>query len=226
MKKTRVLGTLTLVLACLALAFLTDLPQFLKYKKGDIKDFETVAAGELKKGDLVQGTIDLTEGCIAEMETTNKTMGITTSKRTSSQYYAVYMYNDQCILYETGNSSQWSTLDRMADEYIDYLTSYDEVFSETGSNDISDVTLPVTTMDFTGEVVEMSSDLEAIFREWYGDDAAYAQEAESVVIKYSDYSRFSWIIYVGIGAAAAAIAMLIVTIITWRREKNNQQFSY
>lgn len=226
MSKVKVFGVAALVLACFALAFLSDMPKFLKYQKGDIKDFDTVAAGELQQGDLVQGTIDFTEGCIASMETSNKTFGITTSTRTSSQYYAVYMYNNQCILYETGNSSQYGILDRMGEEYIRYIESYDEVFSEGGSMDAADVEVPATTMEFTGVVNSMSSDLEEIFREWYGDDAAYAAEAESVIITYTDFSRFAGIVYAGIGCAVLAVVMLVLTILTWRKSKREQQFSY
>lgn len=226
MNKVKIFGVAALVFACFAFAFLTELPRFLKYQNGDIKDFETVGAGELQKGDLVQGTIDFTEGCIATMETSNTTFGITTSKRTSSQYYAVYMYNNNCILYETSNSAQYATLDRMGEEYIRYLESYDEAFTEDGDIDTTNVIVPETTMEFTGVVNGMSSDLEAIFREWYGDDAAYAAEAESVIITYSDFSRFAGMIYAGIGCAVLAVVMLVLTIVVWRKSKQEQQFSY
>lgn len=224
--KTRIFAIITLLLGCVGLGLLTELPKYLKYKKGDIKDFSAVQAGELKAGDLVQGTIDFTEGCIAEMETSNKTFGITTSKKTTSQYYAVYMDNDQCIIYETGNAAEWDTLDKMANEYIAYCNSYDEVFSETGSNDPSDVTIPTTTMDFTGSVKAMPTDLEAIFREWYGDNAAYAKEAEQVVITRADFTRFGSSMLIGIVCTALAVVMLIVTIISLIGGKKAQQFSY
>ena len=224
--KIRIFATITLLLGCIGAGLLTELPKYLKYKKGDIKDFSAVQAGELKKGDLVQGTIDFTEGCIAEMETSNKTFGVTTSKKTTSQYYAVYMDNDQCILYETGDQSEWTKLDKMGQEYLDYLDSYDEVFSESGSNDPADVTIPTTTMEFTASVRDMPTDLEGIFREWYSDDQAYAKEAEQVVLVRADFSRFGSSIIIGIVCAALAVVMLIVTVISLINSKKNQQFSY
>lgn len=224
--KTRIFAIITLLLACVGFGLLTDMPSYLKYKKGEIKDFALVQPGELKTGDLVQGEIEFTEGSIAEMETSNKTFGVTTSKETTSQYYAVYMVNDQCIIYETGNKEQWNTLDRMAKEYMQYIQSYNEVFSESGSNNSSDVELPTTTMTFTGKVKEMPTDLEKIFREWYGDDAAYAKEAESVVISNMAFDNLGKLMLVGIGCAALAVVMLIVTVISLIGGKKNSQFSY
>ena len=46
MNKTKFLGILTIICFCFGAALLTDLPKFLKYQKGDIKDYATVQAGE------------------------------------------------------------------------------------------------------------------------------------------------------------------------------------
>lgn len=224
MSKVRVLGTITMVCLCFAVVFLMDIPQFLKYKKGDIKDFETVAAHELQKGDLVQGVIDYTDGCIAEMETTNKTFGVTTSKETTKRYYAVYMYNENYILYETGNQSQYNTLDRLADECEAYYNALAAIYGENGSGDSTELEQPVTTLSFTGEVKVMPSDLADIFEEWYGE--GFDTECEKYVIANADFSRFSWVIYAGAGAAVLGIIMLVITIMAWKKDKRDQSFGY
>lgn len=224
MGKNRVLATITMVCICFAVVFLMDVPTFLKYKRGDIKDFETVAAHELKKGDLVQGVIDFTDGCIAEMETSNKTFGITTSKETTSRYYAVYMYNEDYILYETGNKSEYATLDRMGEESEAYYNSLMEIYGEDGSGDTTNLLKPSTELPFTGVVKSMPTDLANIFSEWYGE--GYESDCEELVIVRSDFTRFSWTVYAGIGAALLGIVMLVITIISWRKEKNAQNFAY
>ena len=224
MSKVRVLGTITMVCLCFAVVFLMDIPQFLKYKKGDIKDFETVAAHELQKGDLVQGVIDYTDGCIAEMETSNKTFGVTTSKETTKRYYAVYMYNENYILYETGNQSQYNTLDKLADECEAYYNSLAEIYGENGSGDAADLIQPSTTLSFTGEVKVMPSDLVDIFEEWYGE--GFDTECEKFMISHADFSRFSWVIYAGAGAGVLGIIMLVITIMAWKKDKRDQSFGY
>lgn len=219
MKKTKFLGIITLICLCFGIALLTDLPKFLKYQKGDIKDFESVAAGELKKGDLVQGTIDFTDGCIATNEQTNTTFGIETSKNTTSRYYAVYMYNEQYILYQTGMKDQYETLDRLADECDTYYNSLSEAYGEEdgGDVDVSKIQAPETTLAFTGSVSEVPDDLSAIFREWYGD--GFDQDCETVMITYSDFSRYLRFVIIGAIAVVLGIVFLVLTIITHRKEK-------
>ena len=182
MKGSKIFGTLTIILGCAAVLFLSETPKVIKYKNGDIKDFSSVAYGELKKGDLVQGTIDITDGCFAEMEETNTTFGIPTSKRTSAQYYACYTCNDFYVVYQTGNSGQINTLDKMADETEAYYTEYQMLAEDAGENaDFSQIHQPTTTLDFTGEVENMSSDLRNIFREWYGEGFKWELYAAALV---------------------------------------------
>ena len=228
MKGSKIFGTLTIILGCAAVLFLSETPKVIKYKNGDIKDFSSVAYGELKKGDLVQGTIDITDGCFAEMEETNTTFGIPTSKRTSAQYYACYTCNDFYVVYQTGNSGQINTLDKMADETEAYYTEYQMLAEDAGENaDFSQIHQPTTTLDFTGEVENMSSDLRNIFREWYGEGFNEPNAVEqTIVIRYSKFDRFSWVLYAGIGCAAAAILMLVLTIRSFIRQKRDQQYGY
>lgn len=212
-KKVSTMGTFALVCLCFAFVFLTDLPQFLKYKKGDIKEFETVAEHELKKGDLVQGVIDFTDGYIAEMETTNKTFGVTTSKETTSRYYAVSMYNGNYILYETGNDSQYTKLDRLADECQEFYESMGENY-----DDFSNLVRPTTTLEFTGVVKSIPSDLSDIFEEWYGE--GFDTECEKFMITNSNFTRLGGLVIVGVICAVLGIALLVLTVIAWRKEKN------
>lgn len=225
MSKTKLFGILTMIFACVAVAFLMDTPKFLKYKRGDIKDYNTVAAGELQVGDLVEGTIDFAYDAIAEWTETNSVMGIETSTRTSKQYYPVYMYNQMYILYETGNSEQYATLNRLAEETYAYDEACWEIY-ESGSDDYSSVVRPKSTLALTGEVKAMpSGDLQNYFQEWYGE--GFSTDCETaIIISYSNFDRFSWIIYVGAGSAVLAVVMLVLLIKTAVEEKRNREFSY
>ena len=76
MKLSQVLGTLTILTGCISALFFADVLKVIKYNKGDIRNYNTIALHELKKGDLVQGTICLTDGYIAEEEETKKSFGV------------------------------------------------------------------------------------------------------------------------------------------------------
>lgn len=225
MGKVRFLGVLTMIALVFGVVFLMDLPTFLKYKKGEVKSFDELMPNELNVGDLVSGTIDFTDGSFAEMEETNTTFGIETSRRTTKQYYAVYMYNDMYVAYETGNAEQIEKLDQLTDECRKYYESIEEAYAkDEDSPDFSGIFQPETVVEFSGKVEQLPADLDGLFREWYGE--GYDKEVEKVLITYSDFSRFSWIVYAGIGCAALGIILLIVTIIVWRKEKGEQSYSY
>lgn len=228
MRGSKIFGTLTILFGCAAVLFLSETSKVIKYQNGGIKDFSAVAYGELQKGDLVQGTIDMTDGCIAEMEETNTTFGVETSRRTSARYYACYTCGDFYVLYQTGNSAQMNTLDKMADETEAYYTEYQKLAEDEGeAADFTQIPQPSTTLNFTGEVEKMPSDLLPIFRKWYGEGFDEPNEVEqNIVIKYSNFGRFAWVLYAGIGCAAAAILMLILTIRSFIKQKRNQQYGY
>lgn len=221
MSKTRFFLVIALLGLCCGIGTMTYLPQYLKYQKGDIKDFETVAAGELQDGDLVQGVIDFTDGCIAQNEETKSTFGIETSKRTASQYYAVYMYNDQYILYETSNQAQYHTLETLANECEMYYESLEEVYGEGGSENAEDLIQPTTTLEFTAVAKKMPNDLSAIFREWYGE--GFEQDCETVMLRNTDFSSLLRNVLIGAGLLVLGVVFMIITIISWRKSK---QFSY
>lgn len=224
MKKTRFFGTLTVLLLCIGIGLLTELPHLIRYQKGDILEFETVSAGELKKGDLVQGEIDITDGCIATNEQTNTTFGIETSRHTASRYYAVYMYNGMYILYETGREEQYELLDRLADEWEEYyqaLDAADEAEDAQQESERIDISAPTETLAFTGMVKTVPDDLLAIFRKWYGE--GFDDNCETVMITYSDFGSFLRFVIIGAVCVLLGIGCLILTLVTRRREK---QFSY
>ena len=180
----------------------------------------------LKKGDLVQGTIDLTEGSIAEEEETRTFLGTETSKRTACRFYALYTDNGNYVLYQTGSEYECSQLDRIADEYRKLDEAVEALEKSDGEDaDFSGLPEPETTLDFTGEVIQMPDDLLPIFRKWYGEGFENACE-DSVIIRTSDFYRFSWIVQTAIGCAAGVLLMLVLTVLAFVKEKRNQQYGY
>ncbi|MBR6106997.1 MAG: hypothetical protein IKQ39_03225 [Oscillospiraceae bacterium] len=210
---------ISLVLLVLSIAFLMEFPKWQKWKNNDIKDFNAVKAGELMDGDLVRGTIDRTYGAIAEREESRKTFGITTSKSTTMQYYAVIMDNGQYVLYGTSDSSDYATLDRIADRWQELFEKYQN------GEEYSEDDVPTETISFEGEVRSLPSDLNNIFQEWYGE--GYSTDCENAIyVVRTDYSRFNWIIYVGIACAAGTVLLWIVCIVMTVKGKKKAQYGY
>lgn len=212
MKKVKTFGIIALVLGIMAVTFLMDIPTFMKIKRGQIKDFNSVAAGELQKGDAVSGTIDMAFGPVAEEYST--TYGVRTSDKSSKLYYALWMDNDQFVLYETGSNDEYTTLDRIVAETENYFDSLDEA-DETG--DITDLMPPTTTLQLEGRVTNLSGEIKDLFEEWYGE--GFETECEPVMITHVVFDRFGTMIYAGLGCALLCVVMLVVTFIAWRKSR-------
>ena len=224
MKLSKVLGTLTLLTGCAASLFFLDVPKVIRYRNGNIRDYNAIALHDLKKGDLVRGTIDLTDGFIAEEEETKTSFGIETSKHTTGRFYALYTDNGDYVLFQTGKTYECNQLDQIAEEYYQHEQAAMELEESDGEEaDYSKLPQMETTLDFTGEVIQMPSDLLPIFQEWYGEGFEDACESD-VIIRTSDFRRFSWVLYAAIGCAAGALMMLGFTIFVFVKEKRNQQY--
>lgn len=209
----------TFVCLVLSIALLTQLPSWLKWKKGDIKDFNAVKAGELESGDLVRGTIYMTEGAIAEREESHKTFGITTSKSTTMQYYTVYMENEQYILYGTGKKEDYTVLERLADGWEKVLEK------QKNNEEIAQSDIPSESLTFEGEVRSMPNDLEDIFRKWYGD--GFTTNCETAVyVARTDFSSYNMTVFIGFGFAGATIILAVVTVILYIKGRKPAKYGY
>lgn len=224
MKLGRFLLSLALVAACVAAVLLTDIPAWLKYKKGDVKDYNLAEAGELKKGDLVQGTVDMSLGPCAEEY--NTTYGVRSSDNSSKLYYVLWMDSDQLIVYETSASSDYAALDRIADETVNYFKTLNEGV-ELG--DMAGVQLPTSTLEIQGRVTELPSDIKGWFKELYDkafEDDDFEKSAEPVMITRVQLDRLGMLVIIGAGCAVLAIVLLAAGIAVMRREKANLQQTY
>ena len=78
---------------------------------------------------------------------------------------------------------------------------------------------------FSGIAYSMIMDIWTVL--WYGEGFNEPNAVEqNIVIRYSKFDRFSWVLYAGIGCAAAAILMLVLTIRSFIRQKRDQQYGY
>ena len=216
MKRIKTLLSFMGLLAIIAVVLLMDIPTFMKIKRGQIKDFNTVAAGKLKEGDPVKGTIDTVLGACAEQYSTK--FGIRTSSDSKLRYYVLWMDNEQLILYETGDKEEYSKLEKISDETADYFDSMAEV-EESG--DIDDLRLPTTTMEFEGVVRKPTSEIMDYFKEYYGKmfESDFASRAEKVMISHREFSQYTVTMWIGLGCAVLCVVLGVVAFILWRKQK-------
>ena len=212
----RIFGTLSLLSICVALGLLTNIPNYMKYKNGEIKDFDSVAAGALKDGDLVKGTIDMTLGPCAEQYSIK--FGFRTSSKSNTLYYVVWMNNDNFIMYQTSKDAEFKKLDRLTEETNHYFETREDAEE---SSDLADVELPTSTLELEGVVKTSPADIDGYFREWFDDDETFNSRTERVLVSSAKFSSFLTNIIIGGVAAVLAVVFFILFILFWRREKHS-----
>ncbi len=145
---------------------------------GYIPDFNFDSMADIKKGGFVQGYVETILDCYASETTTNTTMGIETSSRTSEEYFLMPIINETDIdkeLYVTISASNFGDrqlLYAVCDDTWEYLDG------NTG--------IDFTEMYIVARVKKMDDDLMPLLTDWFTSTGFYdsAAEAEKHVIPY------------------------------------------
>lgn len=145
---------------------------------GYIPDFNLDSMADIKKGGFVQGYVENIFDCYASETTTNTTMGIETSSRTSEEYFLMPIINEADVdkeLYVTISASNFNDrklLYAVCDDTWEYLD---------GNTDID-----FTEMYIVARVKKMDSDLMPLLTDWFTSAGIYgsAAEVEKHVIPY------------------------------------------
>ncbi|MBR5371332.1 MAG: hypothetical protein IK130_03870 [Oscillospiraceae bacterium] len=221
MKSLKTLFSVTLVLIIVGVVFLMDIPTFMMIKRGQVKNFNELSPNELQVNEPVKGTIEMSIGACAEQYKTK--FGIRISSGSTLQYYVLWMRNSQAedhlILYETGDSDEYATLDKITDETVKYFETLNEAEE---SQDYSVVIPPKTEMAFEGVVREPSSELMGLFKSYYDEAFGtndFNEYAEPLMISRRSFSAFTGTVIAGLICAALGIILGIVTFILWRKSK-------
>ena len=145
---------------------------------GYVPDFNFDSMADIKKGGFVQGYVENIFDCYASETTTETTMGIETSSRTSEEYFLMPLINETDVdneLYVTisaSNINDRKLLYAVCDDTWEYLD---------GNTDID-----FTEMYIVARVKKMDSDLMPLLTDWFTSAGIYgsAAEAEKHVIPY------------------------------------------
>ena len=126
---------------------------------GDIPDFNFESMQNVKKGDFVCGYVSNILDCYASETTTNTTMGIETSSRTSEEYFLMPLVNDVdeaeslYVTISAGNIEDRKLLYAICDDTWEYMD---------GNTDID-----FTEMAIIARVKEIDDDLMPLLIDWF-----------------------------------------------------------
>lgn len=180
---------------------------------GYVPDFNYDSMADVKKGSFVQGYVENIFDCYASETTTNTTMGIETSSRTSEEYFLMPLINSEDVeneLYVTISASKYDDrklLYAVCDDTWEYLD---------GNTDID-----FTEMYIVARVKKMDSDLMPFLVDWFKSAGLYesASEVEKHVIPYEFviYQNLN-APYINLGVGLVIIAVFaVVGVIAYKK---------
>ncbi len=232
MNKVRIGVFLALLLAAGIYFTVSSISNIIKLN-GTIPDFNYDSMQNIKNGDFVQGYVGYILDCYASETTTNTTMGIETSSRTSEEYFIMPLVNEEDMdkdLYITVTAS------KSADRDLLYKICDETYDSYMGKTDIE-----WTEFGIVARVKKIDSDLTPYLIEWFQetewfdeDETHRASEAEiqQHILPYELVIYNTSGVYTGLIIGLVIIAAFAVTgVIVWKKLRpvplNDQQsFSY
>lgn len=138
---------------------------------GYVPDFNFDSMADIKKGGFVQGYVENIFDCYASETTTETTMGIETSSRTSEEYFLMPLINESDVdneLYVTISASN------INDRKLLYAVCNDTWEYLDGNTDID-----FTEMYIVARVKKMDSDLMPLLTDWFTSAGIYGSAAEA-----------------------------------------------
>lgn len=145
---------------------------------GYVPDFNYDSMADVKKGSFVQGYVNNIIDCYASETTTESTMGIETSSKTSEEYFLMPLINDAdsdkelFVTVSASNIDDRKTLYAVCDDTWEYLD---------GNTDID-----FTEMYIVARVKKIDDDLMPLLLDWLTENEFYdsRSDAEQHVIPY------------------------------------------
>ena len=137
---------------------------------GTVKDFNYDSMQNIKKGEIVGGEVGYILDCYAGETTTNTTMGVETSSRTSREYFIMPLLNDTDSakdMYITVSAA------KVQDRQLLYAIC-DDTYAALDGEDVQ-----WHDMMFVAKVKPLEDDLAQFLREWF-EEAEYFDAGENI----------------------------------------------
>lgn len=186
---------------------------------GTIPDFNYDSMQDIKNGDFVQGYVGYILDCYASETTTNTTMGIETSSRTSEEYFIMPLVNETDAdkdLYITISASKYDDrelLYKICDEtYESYMGNTDVEWTEFGIV----ARVKKIDSDLTPYLIEWFQETE-----WFDEDETHkasSAEIQQHILPYELVIYNTNGVYTGLIIGLVIIAAFAVAgVIAWKK---------
>lgn len=190
---------------------------------GTVKDFNYDSMQDIKKGEIVCGEVGYILDCYAGETTTNTTMGIETSSRTSREYFIMPLLNDtdsEKDMYITVSAA------KAEDRQLLYAIC-DDTYASLDGEDVQ-----WHDMLFVAKVKPLEADLTQFLREWF-EEAEYFEAGENISshivpfeLAYYDPNTAYTNLIIGLIFIAAVIVVVFIFIHLNRKKSAPENSMY
>ncbi len=193
--------TFLVIMTLLLLFFtITSAPAAVKLYTEKPNELSKVNSGDIEEGEYYEGDVDLVMDVIAEMETTHKSHGITTSKDVTP-YYLV-MLNESYAIVHVSNDDLIEQMNDLMDDTWDFLDGNTEELPKP--------------IHIQTKAVETESELQPYIYDYF-EEAGYSKEecddiVEDSVLQTQVYKNVKKIPLI---TGAAFIVLAVITILVF-----------
>ncbi len=220
MKTVRMLRVICLVMFCISLVLMLQIPTWLRLRRNDVADPAETPFLAMESNDLVQGEICYVLGCAAA-----ESNGIWSTEIYSNgkkRYYVLWQTSGQMILYATNDAYEQLYLQQIMNETLAYTESI-QLYQQSG--DYEDLLPPVTTLKMQGVVSRMPQAVAEQFAAWRNaeNNIDSAQCNTVYYISHTGFQRYAVLSVAGMCCMGITLILLCMLPFAHKRAKRQQQ---
>ncbi len=220
MKTVRMLRVICLVMFCISLVLMLQIPTWLRLRRDDVADPTQTPFLTMGSNDLVQGEICYVLGCAASEQ--NGIWSAEIYSKGKKRYYVLWQPTGQMILYATNDAYEQLCLEQIATETLAYTESI-QLYQQSG--DYEDLLPPVTTLKMQGVVSRMPQAVAEQFAAWRNAEQSIDSTQCNTVyyISHTGFQRYAVLSVAGLCCMTITLILLCVFAVVKRRAKRQQQ---
>lgn len=207
MKSVRALRLICLVMFCISLVLMLQIPTWLRLRKNDVADPTQTSFLTMKNNDLVQGEICYVLGCAATEQ--NGLWSTEIYGKSEKCYYVLWQPTGEMILYATNDAYEQLYLQRIMNETLAYTESVQQ-YQQSG--DYEDLVPPVTTLQMQGVVSRMPRAVAEQFASWRNAEPNIDSTQCNTVyyISHTGFQRYMVLSIIGLCCMAITLILLCI----------------
>lgn len=220
MKTVRMLRLICLVMFCILLVLMLQIPTWLRLRKNEVADPAQTPFLTMKNNDLVQGEISYVLGCAATEQ--NGIWSTEIYSEGKKCYYVLWQPLGQMILYATNDAYEQLYLQQIMNETLTYTESIQR-YQQSG--DYEDLVPPVTTLKMQGVVSRMPQSVAEQFDSWRNaeNNIDSTQCNTTYYISHTGFQRYAVLSIIGLCCMAITLTLFCCLPFATKRAKQQLQ---